>query len=89
MNHAKRNPGIPKRPNPQKNAKVVLARILGVYQEPPASAAPVTVNQVNIGSNNALEAVKRLAFAIAKAQHSQALEPPTIEGNAGVAGRNE
>ena len=24
MNHAKRNPGIPKRPNPQKNAKVVL-----------------------------------------------------------------
>jgi hypothetical protein len=66
-----------------------LARILGVYQEPPASAAPVTVNQVNIGSNNALEAVKRLAFAIAKAQHSQALEPPTIEGNAGVAGRNE
>jgi hypothetical protein len=25
MNHAKRNPGIPKRPNPQKNAKVVLA----------------------------------------------------------------
>jgi hypothetical protein len=26
MNHAKRNPGIPKRPNPQKNAKVVLAK---------------------------------------------------------------
>jgi hypothetical protein len=25
MNHAKRNPGIPKRPKPQKNAKVVLA----------------------------------------------------------------
>src|SRR5476649_1384872 len=25
MNHAKRNLGIPKRPNPQKNAKVVLA----------------------------------------------------------------
>src|SRR5471032_2200593 len=24
MNHAKRNPGIPKRPKPQKNAKVVL-----------------------------------------------------------------
>ena len=29
MNHAKRNPGIPKRPNPQKNAKVVLVRTIG------------------------------------------------------------
>ena len=38
MNHAKRNPGIPKRPNPQKNAKVVLAllwqiRLTGVAEE--------------------------------------------------------
>ena len=27
MNHAKRYPGIPKRPYPQKNAKVVLANL--------------------------------------------------------------
>jgi two-component system, response regulator PdtaR len=30
MNHAKRNPGIPKRPNPQKNAKVVLGEASGI-----------------------------------------------------------
>jgi PEP-CTERM motif len=29
MNHAKRNPGIPKRPKPQKNAKVVLGQVVG------------------------------------------------------------
>jgi hypothetical protein len=28
MNHAKRKPGIPKRRKPQKNAKVVLARVV-------------------------------------------------------------
>jgi hypothetical protein len=32
MNHAKRNPGIPKRPNPQKNAKVVLVQLLDIEE---------------------------------------------------------
>jgi Resolvase, N terminal domain/Helix-turn-helix domain of resolvase len=42
-----------------------LARILGVYQEPPAAApSPVTVNQVNLGGDNALEVARRLAFAL-------------------------
>ena len=42
-----------------------LAKILGIYQEAPAVQA-VTVNQVNVGGDNALEAARRLAFALAK-----------------------
>jgi hypothetical protein len=50
-----------------------LARMLGLFQEP-APATNVTVNQVNLdnGPGTALEAVKRLAFAIAKVQHQHA-----------------
>jgi hypothetical protein len=50
-----------------------LARILGVYHEPPTPAPAVMVNQLNIGGDNALEALRRLAFAIAKAQNTQSL----------------
>jgi hypothetical protein len=50
-----------------------LARVLGVYHEPPTPAPAVMVNQLNIGGDNALEAVRRLAFAIAKAQNTQSL----------------
>ena len=45
-----------------------LAKVLGLYQEP--AAAPVqsvTLNQINFNSDNALEAARRLAFALAKA----------------------
>ena len=42
-----------------------MAKILGIYQEAPAVQA-VTVNQVNVGGDNALEAARRLAFALAK-----------------------
>jgi hypothetical protein len=52
-----------------------LARVLGLYHEPPAPPSAVMVNQVNIGGDNALEAVRRLAFAIARAQHTQSLLP--------------
>jgi hypothetical protein len=48
-----------------------LARVLGIYHEPPTPAPAVMVNQVNVGGDNALEAVRRLAFAIAKAQNTQ------------------
>jgi hypothetical protein len=37
------------------------------------STATVNVQQVNVGGDNAFEAVRRLAFAIAKAQHTQSL----------------
>jgi hypothetical protein len=42
MNHAKRNPGIPKRPNPQKNAKVVLGSGL-IDQSQKATAAATQI----------------------------------------------
>jgi hypothetical protein len=67
-----------------------LARILGVYQEPPvAASSTVTVNQVNIGQANALEAVRRLAFALAKAQHLRAADGPAVEGDRGNQGAKE
>ena len=63
-----------------------LARILGVYQEPPAAPpSSVTVNQVNISGDNALEAARRLAFALAKAAQLQS----TIDGHAIDAGLKE
>jgi hypothetical protein len=55
-----------------------LAKILGMARDPQTQAvsnATVNVQQVNIGGDNALEAVRRLAFAIAKAQHTQSLLP--------------
>jgi Terminase small subunit len=46
-----------------------LAKVLGLYVEPtaPPVSQSVTVNQVNFNSDNALEAARRLAFALAKA----------------------
>ena len=46
-----------------------LAKVLGLYQEPaaPAPVQSVTLNQINFNSDNALEAARRLAFALAKA----------------------
>jgi hypothetical protein len=50
------------------------------------SNAPVNVQQVNIGGDNALEAVRRLAFAIAKAQHTQSLLPQAAPSGSGANG---
>lgn len=50
-----------------------LARIEGMFVEGAPTTVNNTVNQVNIGSTPALEAVRRLAFAIQKAQHAQPL----------------
>jgi hypothetical protein len=46
-----------------------LAKVLGLYVEPtgPAVSQAVTLNQINFNSDNALEAARRLAFALAKA----------------------
>jgi hypothetical protein len=45
-----------------------LAKVLGLYVEPaaPPVSQSVTVNQLNFNSNNAFEAARRLAFALAK-----------------------
>lgn len=53
-----------------------LARIEGMYtQEIPATmTSQTTINQVNIGEVNALEAVRRLAFALEKARQSQLID---------------
>jgi hypothetical protein len=52
-----------------------LAKVLGMAREPQPQSATVNVQQVNINAaeTNALEAARRLAFAIAKAQQMQAL----------------
>jgi hypothetical protein len=52
-----------------------LAKILGMAREPQPQSATVNVQQVNINAaeTNALEAARRLAFAIAKVQQMQAL----------------
>jgi hypothetical protein len=61
-----------------------MAKILGMTQD--AAPSTVTVNQVNLNSapENALEAARRLAFALAAAQQAaiNAPEPPTLEGRA-------
>jgi hypothetical protein len=46
-----------------------LAKVLGLYVEPtaPPVSPSLTVNQLNFNSDNALEAARRLAFALAKA----------------------
>jgi len=55
-----------------------LAKILGLYQDD-APAPTVTVNQVNLGgADNALEAARRLAFALARLGQVA----PMIEGQA-------
>jgi hypothetical protein len=62
-----------------------LAKILGMAQDPQTQAvnnATVNVQQVNIGGDNALDAVRRLAFAIKKAQHSQLLSLPMVPSHA-------
>jgi hypothetical protein len=67
-----------------------LARVLGVYHEPPAAQSTVTVQQMNIGGGeNALEAIRRLAFALAKAQQLQSFGELRIEGSAVSAGVKE
>ena len=51
-----------------------LAKILGVAPEPQSqtvSNTQVNVGQVNIGADNALEGLKRLAFAIEKAARAR------------------
>jgi hypothetical protein len=66
------------------NALMQLGKILGLYTEAATAGATtnVQVNQINIGGDNALEAVRRLAFAIQKAQHSQLLTEPAIATHA-------
>jgi hypothetical protein len=55
-------------------ALIQLAKILGMSPEPqPQSVNNATVNvrQVNIGETKSLDAMRRLAFAIAKVAHAQ------------------
>jgi hypothetical protein len=72
------------------NALMQLGKILGLYTDAASATATtnVQVNQVNIGGNNALEAVRRLAFAIQKAQHSQVLSLPVAPSHAPGEGTN-
>jgi hypothetical protein len=68
-----------------------LAKILGMAQDPQTQAvnnATVNVQQVNIGGDNALKAVRRLAFAIHKAQHSQLPSLPLAPSHAPGEGTN-
>jgi hypothetical protein len=67
-----------------------LAKILGLYQDavPSAVTNNVQVNQVNLGSDNALEAARRLAFALAKLSHMPDAAP-LIEGQGVEAERKE
>ena len=55
-----------------------LAKVLGVAPEPQSQTVTntqVNVGQVNVGSDNALEDLKRLAFAIEKAARAREAEP--------------
>jgi hypothetical protein len=53
-----------------------LAKIEGLYTDGPQSIdARVTNNTLNVGSDNALTAIKRLAFALAKVKEHQELAP--------------
>ena len=66
-----------------------LAKVLGLYREP--AAAPVqsvTLNQINFNSDNALEAARRLAFALAKAAQMDQSRPLPV-GDAVDAEREE
>jgi hypothetical protein len=64
-----------------------LATVLGVYQEPavPPVTQSLTVNQVHFGGDNALEAARRLAFALAKLSRTgapgQVIEGHAVGGN--------
>jgi Terminase small subunit len=57
------------------NALNTLAKILGVTTDAPPPVQSVTVNQVNVGPSNALEAARRLAFALAAAQQAALAAP--------------
>ena len=62
-------------------ALVQLARFLGVAPEPQSqtvNSATVNVGQVNIGADNALESLKRLAFAIEKAARAREAQGSTV-----------
>jgi hypothetical protein len=50
-----------------------LAKVLGLYVETPPASLTVNqqVNNLNLNGDNALEAARRLAFALAKAQQLQ------------------
>ena len=59
-----------------------LGRLLGLFQDA-APAPSVTVNQMNVGEQPALELARKLAFALAAAQRpaiAAPAEPPTIKG---------
>jgi hypothetical protein len=56
-----------------------LARALGLFQDLAPAVSSVTVNQVNVGEPTALDAVRRLAFALAKASHLDRLGHTLID----------
>ena len=69
--------------NGKLEAMALLAKVLGFATEAPGAASvtntQVNVSQVNVGQDNALESLKRLAFAIekaARARETQAIEAP-------------
>jgi hypothetical protein len=57
------------------NALMTLAKILGMTTDAPPPSS-VTINQVNVGPDTALEAARRLAFALAAAEHAARQSPP-------------
>jgi len=66
-----------------------LAKVLGLYQEPAAPVSQsVTLNQINFNSDSALEAARRLAFALAKAAQMDQSRPLPV-GDAVGAEREE
>lgn len=67
-----------------------LAKVLGLYQEPaaPTPVQSVTLNQINFNNDNALEAARRLAFALAKAAQMDQGRPLPV-GDAVGADREE
>jgi Terminase small subunit len=56
-----------------------LAKVLGIYQDAAPVSQSLTVNQLNFNGDNALEAARRLAFALAKAQQAGIAAPLTLE----------
>lgn len=71
-----------------------LAKMLGLYQDAGPASIVNNATQINIGTaptaqDNALEAARRLAFAIAKAQQMQALAGPVTIEHAPDAERKE
>jgi hypothetical protein len=66
-------------------ALLSLAKVLGLMPEKSEpQPAPLTVNQVNVGEMNSLEAIKRIAFVIGLMKQREAIaaskrEPDTID----------